>query len=33
MIGFDPMIGAHTYYKMSRNLILALKAQGIEFLA
>jgi ribonuclease HI len=32
-IGVDPMIGSHTYYKLSRNLILALKAQGIEFLA
>jgi hypothetical protein len=28
-IGVDPMKGAHSYY----NLVLALKAQGIEFLA
>jgi hypothetical protein len=27
------MIGSHTYYNLSRNLVLALKAQGIEFLA
>jgi hypothetical protein len=27
------MVGSHTYFKLSRNLILALKAQGIEFLA
>jgi hypothetical protein len=32
-IGVDPMVGSHTYFKLSRNLILALKAQGIEFLA
>jgi hypothetical protein len=32
-IGTDPMVGSHTYYKLSRNLILKLKAQGIEFLA
>ena len=32
-IGTDPMVGSHTYYKLSRNLILTLKAQGIEFLA
>jgi hypothetical protein len=32
-IGADPMVGSHSYYKLSRNLILTLKAQGIEFLA
>jgi hypothetical protein len=32
-IGADPMVGAHTYFKLSRNLILALKAQGVEYLA
>jgi hypothetical protein len=26
------MVGSHTYFKLSRNLIFALKAQGIEFL-
>jgi hypothetical protein len=29
----DPLVGAHTYFKLSRNLILSLKAQGIEFIA
>jgi len=32
-IGTDPMVGSYTYYKLSRNLILKLKAQGIKFLA
>jgi hypothetical protein len=32
-IGVDPLVGSHTYFKLSRNLILVLKAQGIEFLA
>jgi len=32
-IGADPMVGSHTFYKLSRNLILTLKAQGIEYLA
>jgi len=31
-IGSDPMAGSHTYYKLSKNLILNLKAQWIEFL-
>jgi hypothetical protein len=31
MIGVDPLIGAQNYYKLSINLVLALKAQGIEF--
>ena len=26
------MVGSHSYYKFSRNLILTLKAQEIEFL-
>jgi hypothetical protein len=32
-IGVDPLIGSHTYYKLSRNLISVLKEKGIEFLA
>jgi len=32
-IGDDPMVGSHTYYKLSRNIIFALKEQGIEFLS
>lgn len=30
-IGADPMVGAHTYFKLSRNLILSLKAEGVEY--
>jgi hypothetical protein len=32
-IGADPMVGSHTFYKLSGNLILSLKEQGIECLA
>jgi hypothetical protein len=32
-IGIDPMVGSHTYYQLSRNLILLLKDLGLEFLA
>jgi hypothetical protein len=32
-IGTDPMVGAHRYYKLSRNLLQTLKIKGIEFLA
>jgi len=32
-IGADPMVGSHTYFQLSRNLIFLLKAQGLEFLA
>jgi hypothetical protein len=32
-IGVDPMVGLHTFYKLSRNVILTLKAQGIDYLA
>ena len=27
--GVDPLVGSHIYFKLSRNLILVLKAQGI----
>jgi hypothetical protein len=27
------MVGLHTFYKLSRNVILTLKAQGIDYLA
>ena len=32
-IGVDPLIGSHTYYKLSMNLIYVPKTQCIEFLA
>jgi hypothetical protein len=32
-IGTDPIVGSHSYYKLSRNLIHTLKLLGIEFLA
>jgi hypothetical protein len=32
-IGVDPMIGSHYFYKLSENLILLLKEQGITCLA
>jgi hypothetical protein len=32
-IGEDPMIGSQSYYKLSKNLISILQAQGIKFLA
>jgi hypothetical protein len=32
-IGVDPLIGSHTYYKLSENLISVLKEKGINFLA
>jgi hypothetical protein len=32
-IGVDPMIGSQSYYKLSKNLISILQAQGIKFLA
>jgi hypothetical protein len=32
-IGVDPMVGSHSFYKLSENIFLLLKEQGIEFLA
>jgi hypothetical protein len=32
-IGSDPMVGAHRYYRLTKNLIQSLKDQGIEYLA
>ena len=32
-IGSDPLVGSHTYYKLSKSPILNLKALGIESLA
>jgi hypothetical protein len=29
-IGADPLVGSHTYFQLSRNLIFLLKAQGIR---
>jgi hypothetical protein len=28
-LGVDPMVGCHNFYKLSTNLILALKEQGV----
>jgi hypothetical protein len=32
-IGVDPMVGSHSFYKLSENLLLLLKEQGITCLA
>ena len=32
-IGVDPMVGSHSFYKLSGNLIFSLNEQGIECLA
>jgi len=32
-IGSDPLVGSHIFFKLSKNVILKLKAQGIEYLA